>query len=147
MADRVTREIRSKIMSAVGTRDTGAEMALRKALHRLGYRYRVAPVDLPGKPDLVFPARRKVIFVHGCFWHGHACRFGKLPKSRLEYWQPKIEANRRRDLKQRRKLRLLGWSSALVWECSLKRHFERELARIIRFLEKEKKDRPTKSHM
>src|SRR5687767_287039 len=136
MTDRVTKEIRSKIMSAVGTRDTGAELALRKALHRLGYRYRICPDNLLGKPDLAFPARKKVIFVHGCFWHGHTCRFGKLPKSRLEYWKPKIENNRRRDLKQRRKLRLLGWSSATVWECSLRCHFEREVARIVRFLEK-----------
>lgn len=142
MTDRVTKETRSRIMASVGTRDTGVEVALRKALHRLGYRYRIVPRHLPGKPDLVFPRRRKVVFVHGCFWHGHACRYGKLPKSRLEYWQPKIEANRTRDRRQRRKLRFLGWSSAVVWECSLKRNLESEVARIVRFLEKDRPSNP-----
>jgi DNA mismatch endonuclease (patch repair protein) len=124
-------------MAAVGTRDTAAEVTLRKTLHRLDYRYRIAPESLPGKPDLVFPGRRKVVFVHGCFWHGHACRYGKLPKSRLEYWRPKIDANRIRDRRQRRKLRRLGWPSAVVWECSLKRNLNNEVARIVRFLEKD----------
>lgn len=125
-------------MSAVATHDTPAEIFLRKALHRLGYRYRIAPRELPGKPDLVFPSRRKVIFVHGCFWHGHGCRYGRLPKSRPEFWCPKIQGNRKRDTKQRRRLRLLGWSSAVVWECSLKRNSEREISRIVRFLEKDR---------
>lgn len=139
MADHVSKEIRSRIMSSVGTRDTGPELKLRKALHRLGYRYRIGPKHLPGKPDLAFPARRKVVFVHGCFWHGHSCRWGNLPRSRLEYWLPKITANKRRDRSRLRDLRLLGWSAAVVWECSLKRNFEREVARVVRFLEK---DRP-----
>jgi len=135
MPDRVSKEVRSKIMASVGIRDTGAELALRKSLHKLGFRYRIAPQNLPGKPDLVFPSRRKAIFVHGCFWHGHHCRYGQLPKSRLDYWAPKIEANRRRDRRQRSRLAALGWHSRTVWECEFKAHPERVLRRLVRFLE------------
>jgi len=84
-------------MAAVGTRDTGAERAVRSVVHRLGYRYSLRRTDLQGKPDLAFVSRKKVLFVHGCFWHGHSCRYGRPPKSRLEYWQPKIAANKARD--------------------------------------------------
>lgn len=123
-------------MASVGNRDTGPELLLRKALHRLGFRYRIGPKNLPGKPDLAFPSRRKAVFVHGCFWHGHSCRYGSLPKSRLAYWEPKIQANRKRDRKQRRALRHLGWSNAVVWECSLKKNVGREVERVLRFLKK-----------
>lgn len=91
--DRVTKKIRSKIMASVSTSDTGAEKAVRSIVHRLGYRYSLVRKDLPGKPDLAFVSRCKVIFVHGCFWHGHSCRYGRLPKSRLAYWKPKIAGN------------------------------------------------------
>lgn len=133
--DRVTVTVRSKIMSSVGTRDTGPEMLLRRSLHRLGYRYRTNSRTLPGKPDLVFPARRKAIFVHGCFWHGHGCRWGRPPKSRPEYWAPKIAANRLRDTRVLRQLRREGWSTLIVWQCEL-RMLERALAKAVRFLEK-----------
>ena len=119
--DRVTKAVRSKIMASVHTRDTGAEKAVRSIVHRLGYRYSLARRDLPGKPDLVFVSRRKVIFVHGCFWHGHSCRYGRLPKSRLEYWKPKIAVNKARDRRQANGLRKAGWSVMIVWQCQLKK--------------------------
>lgn len=122
-------------MASVGSRNTGAEIILRKALHRLGYRYRISPSNLPGKPDLVFPSRKKAIFVHGCFWHGHNCRFGRLPKSRLDYWRPKIEMNRKRDRRQRSRLAALGWSSKTVWECQLKSRLQIVIKKLLRFLE------------
>ncbi|HXG78538.1 MAG TPA: very short patch repair endonuclease, partial [Methyloceanibacter sp.] len=84
-------------MKSVGTRDTGPEISVRRLLHSLGYRYRLYRSDLPGTPDLTFPKRHKVIFVHGCYWHGHGCEKGRLPKSKLAYWAPKIAANRARD--------------------------------------------------
>ncbi len=119
--DRVTKTVRSRIMSAVRTRNTGAEVTVRSLVHGMGYRYSLKHSDLPGKPDLVFVGRRKVIFVHGCFWHGHDCRYGKLPKSRLEYWLPKIAANRVRDRKQTCCLRRNGWMVMVVWQCQLKK--------------------------
>lgn len=119
--DRVTKLTRSKIMAAVHTRNTGAEKTVRSIVHRLGYRYSLNRSDLPGRPDLVFVARKKVIFVHGCFWHGHSCRYGKLPKSRLNYWRPKIVANKARDQRHTRWLKRAGWSVMVVWQCQLKR--------------------------
>lgn len=121
-------------MAAVGTKDTGAEKAVRSVVHRLGYRYSLRRTDLPGKPDLVLVSRRKVIFVHGCFWHGHSCRYGRLPKSRGDYWQPKLSANKARDRLRARQLRSGGWSVLTVWQCELKN--ERRLeARIAGFLD------------
>jgi len=108
-------------MAAVHTRDTGAEMEVRSIVHGLGYRYSLKRNDLPGRPDLTLVSRKKVIFVHGCFWHGHFCRFGRLPKSRLDYWQPKIAENMTRDRRQARRLRQSGWSVMTVWQCQLKR--------------------------
>jgi len=121
-------------MASVRTRDTGAEIAVRSIVHRLGYRYSLKRTDLPGRPDLVFVSRRKVIFVHGCYWHGHLCRYGKLPKSRVEYWGPKIATNRQRDQRQVRQLRKAGWSVMIVWQCQIKR--ESGLARrVVDFLD------------
>ena len=119
--DRVTPTVRSRIMASVGTKDTCAEMGVRRMVHRMGYRYALHRSDLPGKPDLVFPSRHKVIFVHGCFWHGHRCRYGRLPKSSQEYWQTKIETNKRRDRRQRRELTRHGWDVLVVWQCHLKK--------------------------
>ena len=118
-------------MAAVGTKDTGAERAVRSIVHRLGYRYSLRRTDLPGKPDVAFVSRQKVIFVHGCFWHGHSCKYGQLPKSRLEYWRPKIAANKARDRLQVAELRRKGWSVMTVWQCQLKNQ---------RFLESRIKD-------
>src|ERR1035438_3891223 len=110
MADTRTPEQRRRIMQSVGTRDTGPELKVRRLLFSLGYRYRLNAKKLPGRPDIVFPGRMKAIFVHGCFWHGHGCRKGRAPKSRIEYWKPKLKNNRRRDLAQSRALKTLGWS-------------------------------------
>lgn len=119
MADHVTPSKRSEIMKAVGTKDTGAEMAVRRLLHAKGYRYRLHRRDLPGSPDIVFPRLRKVLFIHGCFWHGHNCNKGRLPKSKLDYWRRKLEANKDRDLRSIAALSELGWSVAVVWQCAL----------------------------
>lgn len=132
--DRVSETTRSKIMAAVRTRDTGAELAVRSLVHQLGYRYSLARRDLPGHPDLVFVGRKKVIFVHGCFWHGHSCRYGRLPKSRLGYWGPKIAANKKRDRLQTGRLRRTGWSVMAIWQCQL-RHGDVLQARIRSFLD------------
>ncbi|MGO4638441.1 very short patch repair endonuclease [Mesorhizobium sp. 2RAF45] len=134
MPDHVSPERRSYIMSQVGTRNTKPELMVRQALHRLGYRFRLHRRDLPGSPDLVFPARRKVIFVHGCFWHGHNCRWGHLPKSRPDYWQPKIEANRERDLRNLAALGEAGWLSHVIWQCAL-RDPDTSLEKAVAFLD------------
>ena len=132
--DRVTKATRSKIMAAVHTRDTGAEKAVRSIVHRLGYRYSLVRYDLPGKPDLAFVGRQKVIFVHGCFWHGHSCRYGRLPKTRPAYWKPKIAANQARDRQQASHLRRDGWSVMVVWQCQLRKK-DALKARIRSFLD------------
>jgi DNA mismatch endonuclease (patch repair protein) len=106
-------------MAKVKQRNTKPEMVLRKLLHARGWRYRLHVKALPGSPDLVFPARKAVVFVNGCFWHGHHCRLGRLPSSRPEYWVPKIEANRQRDKRKSEELLTLGWRVLTVWQCSL----------------------------
>lgn len=119
--DVFTTEKRSAVMRAVKSTDTKPEIALRKALHRLGFRYRLNVKDLPGKPDLVFPRHNVVIFVHGCFWHGHACKRGaRAPKTNAEYWREKIARNKARDKKNAAALKALGWRVITVWECELK---------------------------
>jgi DNA mismatch endonuclease, patch repair protein len=120
MADTRTPEQRTRIMQAVGVRDTGPEMVVRRMLHRIGYRYRLHACELPGKVDIYFPSRRKAIFVHGCFWHGHRCRKGRLPSSRLNYWGPKIAANRLRDQRNIRALRRMGIETKVVWQCQIR---------------------------
>jgi DNA mismatch endonuclease (patch repair protein) len=117
--DNLTPEERSKQMSLVRSKDTKPEMRVRRLVHGLGFRYRLHRADLPGKPDLVFPSRRKVIFVHGCFWHGHKCKLGRMPKTRLDYWQSKIGCNKSRDRQTLRRLRNLGWKCLTIWECSV----------------------------
>ncbi|WP_227340128.1 very short patch repair endonuclease [Sphingopyxis sp. P8] len=133
MVDHVSPDRRSRIMARVGQRDTKPEMILRRALFSLGYRYRLHSRRLPGRPDLVFPARKKVIFVHGCFWHGHGCRWGKLPKTRLDYWEPKIRANIERDRRALSTLAEQGWTSYVVWQCEL-RQPELVIERVEEFL-------------
>lgn len=121
-------------MRSVGTKDTGPELLLRRMLHKSGYRYRLHPRTLPGRPDIVFPARRKAIFVHGCFWHSHGCSKGQPPKSRSDYWGPKLRANRDRDALRLRQLGELGWTSMVVWQCEL-RDVERTFKRVREFLD------------
>ena len=111
---------RSEIMSAVRTKNTGPELLVRKLLFAQGYRYRLHRKGLPGRPDIVFPGRNKAVFVHGCFWHGHLCSKGKLPKSRLHYWRPKIAENKKRDSRNVIQLRRMGWRTLVVWQCELK---------------------------
>jgi DNA mismatch endonuclease (patch repair protein) len=117
MADTRTPQQRRYIMQSVGTHDTGPELAVRQLLTKLGYRYRLNVKKLPGKPDIVFPGRKRAIFVHGCFWHGHGCQKGQAPKSRLNYWGPKLKANIDRDAAQFAALQSLGWSVLTVWQC------------------------------
>lgn len=119
-ADPLTPEQRSRTMSRVRAKDTGPEVRVRRVAHRLGYRFRLHRSDLPGRPDLVFPRLRKVVLVHGCFWHGHDCRQGrKKPKTNAAYWLPKLERNRDRDAANLRGIRRLGWRPLVVWECQL----------------------------
>jgi DNA mismatch endonuclease, patch repair protein len=128
---------RSRQMARVRSKDTKPEMAVRRLVHRLGYRYRLHRRDLPGSPDIVFPGRRKVIFVHGCFWHRHPdpdCKLARMPKSRLEFWEPKLEANAERDKRALQALEALGWEALTLWECEIKSNRDLE-DRIIRFLE------------
>lgn len=115
-------ELRSRIMRAVKGTDTGPEMLVRRIAFNMGYRYRLHRADLPGKPDLVFVQRRKVIFVHGCFWHGHSCPRGvRQPKQNAEYWLAKITGNRVRDKANLSALKKLGWKTLVIWECELKK--------------------------
>ena len=133
--DTVTRERRSEIMSRVRGRGTRPEMAVRRLVHGLGYRYRLHGKRLPGRPDLVFAARRKVIFVHGCFWHRHpGCCLARTPKSRVDFWRAKLDGNRKRDLLAQRELGELGWLSLVVWECELN-DLDSVAARVTGFLE------------
>lgn len=118
--DRLSPERRSWLMSQIRSSNTKPELAVRSLLHRLGYRFRLHRRDLPGTPDIVLKRWMTVVFVHGCFWHGHRCKRERMPKSRLDYWQPKIEANRLRDRRKRKALRALGWRVIEVWECELK---------------------------
>ena len=114
----MTSEERSRIMRAVKGRDTTPELIVRRLTHRMGYRYRLHRADLPGKPDLVFPSRRAVIFVHGCFWHGHGCKRGaRMPKSNVAYWRRKIGRNSERDAENLSKLQADGWRVFVIWEC------------------------------
>ena len=116
--DRISREKRSALMSKVRGKDTGPEMVVRRLIHRLGYRYRLHVKDFPGCPDLVFPSRHKVIFVHGCFWHRHRCPSGReIPKSRKDFWLPKLNRNHERDAINQRLLRRTGWDVLVIWEC------------------------------
>lgn len=118
MVDSFSSVERSAIMRAVKGKDTTPEMVVRRLTHRLGFRYRLHDDALPGKPDLVFPARKKVIFVHGCFWHWHTCKRGRrMPKSRTEYWTQKLGRNVERDRRHRRALRRAGWDVLVIWEC------------------------------
>lgn len=119
--DRLSPERRSWLMSRIKGMNTKPEIEIRSLLHRMGYRFRLHRRDLPGTPDIVLPGRNAVVFVHGCFWHGHACKRTKMPKSRKAYWAEKIEGNRRRDARKRRRLKALGWKVVVVWECELKK--------------------------
>lgn len=134
MADHVDRCKRSLIMAAVPSKNTKPELAVRKIAHALGYRYRLHVASLPGKPDLVFPGRRKIILVNGCFWHRHPrCRYATSPKTRPAFWQQKFCTNVARDRRTRQQLKKLGWSILTIWQCELKNPQKLEV-RIDEFL-------------
>jgi DNA mismatch endonuclease, patch repair protein len=126
---------RSEIMARVRSKNSRPELFVRKLVFAMGYRYRLHAKDLPGQPDLVFRKLRKVIFVHGCFWHRHtSCALARLPKSRLDFWVPKLEGNKRRDRRTNRALGKEGWKVLTVWECQVKNDARLE-ARLRRFLD------------
>jgi DNA mismatch endonuclease, patch repair protein len=132
--DSLTPQQRSERMARIKGRDTKPELLVRRLLHARGYRYRLHDKDLPGTPDLVFAGRRKALFVHGCFWHRHEnCVLARMPKSRLEFWGPKLEGNRSRDVLKLRQLEELGWDVLVVWACEL-REVEVLTDRLERFL-------------
>lgn len=119
--DTFTRKQRSDIMRRIRSTDTRAELVVRSLLHRAGFRFRLHNKQLPGKPDIVLPRYKTVVFVHGCFWHGHkGCKEGRRPKSNTEYWNRKLDRNLRRDAANSKLLRKLGWKRIVVWECELK---------------------------
>lgn len=122
MTDIVDRATRSRMMSGIRGRDTQPEVIVRKYLHSQGLRYRIAPKSLPGKPDIVFPKHRAVVFVHGCFWHRHSrCRFAAIPSSNAKFWKSKFSENVVRDARVRRMLRAMGWRVLVIWECQVSR--------------------------
>jgi len=120
MTDTVDTKTRSRIMSSVRNKSTNIEQAVRKALFAKGFRYKINDKTLPGSPDIVLPKYQAVIFVHGCFWHGHTCQHGSIPKSHQKFWRSKIENNMTRDKENITKLVKLNWRVAVVWECSIR---------------------------
>lgn len=133
--DPLTKAERSERMSRIRNANTKPEMIVRRLVHGMGYRYRLHDRNLPGNPDLVFRPRKKVIFVHGCFWHQHGCRQYRQPRTKTGFWGPKLARNKARDTEVSAMLREQGWSALTVWECQLKR-VSYLTERIRRFLEK-----------
>jgi DNA mismatch endonuclease (patch repair protein) len=134
MSERFSKVERSRVMAAIKSKDTSPELLVRRLVHRLGYRFRLHCRDLPGTPDIVLPRLRKIINVHGCFWHLHTCRHARLaPVNNANYWQKKREGNAARDRKNLRKLRLDGWKVLTIWECQT-RNADRLRLRIQKFL-------------
>jgi DNA mismatch endonuclease (patch repair protein) len=119
--DTISKEARSALMARIRSKNTKPERVVRSILHRLGFRFRLHRKDLPGKPDIVLPRHRKIIFIHGCFWHGHSCALASKPKSNQDYWREKIKNNRLRDHRVRRELIKQGWSVLELWECEIRK--------------------------
>lgn len=140
MTDVFSSTKRSEIMSRIGSINTKPEVRLRKALYCEGLRFRLHLKQLPGRPDIVIPKFQTVIQVRGCFWHGHECRDGHIPKTGQKYWKPKLLNNKRRDFRNDRALRQMGWSVITVWECKTENQetLTREVRRILRILYREK---------
>ncbi|MDP2792190.1 MAG: very short patch repair endonuclease [Rectinemataceae bacterium] len=118
--DTVPPETRSRMMSGIKNKNTKPEIVIRKYLHAAGYRFRLHKKNLPGKPDISMKKYNAIIFVHGCFWHGHDCRYFKVPKTNTEFWKKKIEINRQRDLRDVLALMNIGWRVCIIWECSIR---------------------------
>lgn len=136
MTDVHNPKVRSYNMSRIRSKDTKPEISVRKRLFAAGFRYRLHSQKLPGRPDIVVPKYRAVIFIDGCFWHGHAgCKFFKLPSTRQDWWEAKIQNNKKNDRNKRKELKALGWRIIQVWECQLKKdHLEKSVNRIVRKL-------------
>ena len=138
MADIFTKKKRSQIMSKIKGKNTKPELIIRRALFKEGYRYRLYRKDLPGNPDIVFSSRRKVIFVNGCFWHGHDCKKAAMPTTNREFWEKKLNGNKERDKRNLGKLKAIGWKSLVIWQCQIKKStLENQINKIKVFLEKE----------
>ena len=142
MVDVVSQETRSRMMAGITGKDTRPEVLIRQGLHARGFRFRLHQQDLPGKPDLVFASRRSVIFVNGCFWHGHGCHLFKWPSTRREWWRDKINGTRRRDRRAIRELTADDWRVLTIWECALKgktrRPHETVINQVARWLDGKK---------
>lgn len=135
MPEKISTETRSRMMSGIRGRDTKPELMIRRHLHALGFRYRLFVRALPGRPDIVLPKWGGVVFVHGCFWHGHlGCSFFRLPKTRSEFWETKIERNAERDNIAIEQLRAAGWRVAVIWECALRKNPDHTLHALVSFV-------------
>lgn len=139
MVDTLTPAERSERMSRIRSQNTKPELWVRRLLHAAGFRFRLHRKDLPGRPDLVLPKYRAVVFVQGCFWHAHHCQKGRIPGTRGDFWKAKFEGNRKRDARNARALRALGWRVFTIWECELAKptNRERTVERLIRKLRRE----------
>ncbi len=131
MADIVPAEVRSRMMANIRGKNTKPELILRKALHAVGFRYRLHDRAMPGTPDIILPRYRAVIFVHGCFWHGHDCPLFRWPATRPDFWREKIARNQAVDARNEKQLEEVGWRQAIVWECALKGKSRRPLAEVV----------------
>jgi len=132
--DRLTPKARSALMARVRSKDTSPELFVRRMLHGMGFRFRIHRKDLPGSPDIVFPGRRKIVWVHGCFWHRHkGCKYASVPKSNRRFWNDKFKNNVRRDRSHQLVLKEMGWMPLIVWQCELKEpeKLARKLARFL----------------
>ncbi len=129
--DMLTTAQRSKLMSSIRSKDTRPELAVRRLLHQMGYRFRLHAKGLPGRPDIVLPKWKTVVFVNGCFWHAHSCMRGRRPATNSRFWKRKLSGTTQRDQRNKRALRLLGWDVIIIWECELRRP-----ARILRKLQR-----------
>ena len=130
MTDVVDVETRSRMMANIRSKNTSPEILIRKALHARGFRFRVHVKKLPGTPDLVLPKYKAVIFIHGCFWHGHNCRYFRIPQTRHEFWMEKIAKNQVRDREQLAALRVLNWRVLVIWECAV-RTMKKQIAPVL----------------
>ena len=136
MVDIFSKKKRSQIMARISGKDTKPELIIRRILFSEGYRYRLHRKDLPGNPDIVFPGRKKAIFVNGCFWHGHNCKKAALPTTNREFWEKKINGNKKRDKRNLVKLKAMSWKSRVIWQCQIKKStLETQIDKIKAFLE------------